>query len=243
MDIDVVPVNQNFKGMSYGDWAIIWDNWLISENPDLKVRKDILFLRGNLDYKPVGSKGDSPRFMDPKSILDRTGNAGETIFRNTAIFIPVLTARYSFGDIYDGTRIDNEVQLRLAVNKDSDESLKTWGIVINLQEKKVYRVVDDISKFRVESPLYTLNVPSKSKLRKKTELGSKVGRYDSIIGGFFLLIKSMPPGRYRFIFGGEGRGRYSTSSIYDITVKAKRRCAVKDVSHRIHTILKQPDLY
>lgn len=242
MNVDVVPVNQNFKGMSYGDWTVLWDSWLISADPDMNIRKDILFLRGNLDYKPVGSGHNIPRFMNAKSILDHTGRKGETIFSNTAIFIPVLTARYSLGDLYDGQRIDNEVQLRYAVNKDTDESLEMWATIINLLEKKACKIVNDINEFRVESPLYRLHVPERSKLRKKTERGSKPGMYPSIICGFFLLIKSMPLGRYRITFGGEGRGRYSTCSIYDITVKGKRRSGIRDLSSKIPAKLLHSDL-
>lgn len=235
MKIDVLPVSQNFRGMSYADWATIWDNWLISDDPDLNVSKDILFLRGNIDYKKVGSRSDSPRYMNPGSILDRTGDKGESIFRDTAIFIPVLTARYSIGELYDGKRISNLVHLRSAVNRDTDESQNAWANVSNLQEKRPFKIVKDLNEFRVESPLYNLHVPYKSKLRERTERGSRPGNYPSIVSGFFVLIKSMHPGRYRFTFGGEGRGRYSTCSMYDITVKGKTRPVIKDVSQMIPT--------
>lgn len=232
MNIDVVPPSQNYRGMSYGEWAIEWDRWLMSEDPDRKIRKDILFLRGHLDYKPVSSGFNVPRFMNFNSFLDRTGEKGEKIFRNTAVLVPLLTARYSLGDIYDGKRIDCETQLRDAINKDTDESLRAWAVIQQLNSKKPRKIVPDINGFRIESRLYKLQIPAKSKLRNKMECTAHPGVYDSIIGGYFVIIKSLPEGRFRITFGGEGRGRYSTCSIYDISVNSERRQGIEDFSSR-----------
>ena len=53
MKIDVVRPTENFRGMSYSEWATIWSNWLFSEDPDTYDGGNILFLRGNVSYKPV----------------------------------------------------------------------------------------------------------------------------------------------------------------------------------------------
>jgi hypothetical protein len=235
VNIDVIPISQNFRGMSYGQWATVWDNWLMSEDPDSNVRKDILFLRGNLDYSPVGVGHKNPRFMRHNSILDRSGKYGESIFSNTAVFIPVLTSRYSLGDIYDGRRITDKVGLRDAVNTDTDESLKIWAVITNLKNQKSSPIVDDLHEFRLESPAYKLTIATKGKLRNKTEFFTKPGIYDSIVAGFFLLIRRLPVGRYRLRFGGEGRGKYHTDSMYDLSVRGVRKGIVSDTSTRLTT--------
>jgi hypothetical protein len=229
MDIEVVPIKENYLGMSYGVWAGIWDNWLMSENPDTNVRKDILFLRGNLDYKPVASHRYAPRYMSPSSGLMFT--AKDMIFANTAIIIPALTARYSLGDVYDGRTIKDELSLREAVNRDTDESLNVYATIKNLRNGgELSSIVDDLNDFRIESPMYKLKVHPRGKLIKTSETMSDPGIFYSVIGGFFLIIKSLPKGRYRIRFGGEGRGRYSTHSIYDISVHSTRTNRIQDTS-------------
>jgi hypothetical protein len=229
--IDVVPINENFRGLPYGEWATIWDNWLMSEDPDSAVRKDILFLRGNLDYTSVTSNNDFPRFSDSSATLIKTNQNTEIIFGNTAILIPVLTAQYSVGDIYDGKKLNNEYELRDAVNRDSDESLRIWATITNKGRKS--RIVNDLNKYRIESPLFQLSIPNSSRLRLGTQDAVKPGLYDTVVGGFFLIIHSLPKGKYRLEFGGNGRGNYSTSSIYDIDVKGLRKSMVVDSTTRI----------
>jgi hypothetical protein len=224
--VNVVPVNENFRGLSYGQWASIWDNWLMSEDPDNTIRKDILFLRGNLDYKPVAPNDDFPRFSDPSTAFIKTGENTEMIFENTAVLIPVLTAQYSIGDIYDGKRLTKEHELRNAVNRDSDESSRIWATITHKTKK--LRIVDDLNTYRVESPLFQLSIPDNSKLRLGTQDAVKPGIYDTVVGGFFLIILSLPKGSYRLEFGGNGRGNYSTNSIYDITVDGLRKSMVID---------------
>ena len=226
MKVKVVPVNENFRGLSYGEWISIWGNWLMSEDPDNATRKDILFLRGNLDYKPVASNNEFPRFSDPSSVLIRTGHDSETIFENTAMLIPVLTAQYSVGDIYDGRRLNREYELRDAVNRDSDESLRIWATINH--KRNTTRIVSDLNRYRVESPLFKLSIPNNSSLRLRTQDAAKPGIYDTVVGGFFLIVHSLPKGRYRLEFGGNGRGNYSTNSIYDITVEGLRKNMVID---------------
>lgn len=226
MKVQVVPVNENFRGLSYGEWISIWDNWLMSEDPDNTIRKDILFLRGNLDYKPVTPDNEFPRFSDSTGVLVKTDHNSETIFENTAILIPVLTAQYSIGDIYDGRRLKTEHELRDAVNRDSDESLRIWA-TIN-QNNKTLKIVSDLNRYRVESPLFKLSIPDNSNLRLRTQDAAKPGIYDTVVGGFFLIVHSLPKGRYRLEFGGNGRGNYSTNSIYDITVEGPRKNMVID---------------
>jgi hypothetical protein len=230
-NIDIVPVNENFRGLSYGQWAAIWDNWLMSEDPDNSARKDILFLRGNIDYRPVASVNGLPRFLDRRSTFTRTGENAEMIFDSTAILIPVLTARYSIGDIYDGRKIKDEYELRGAVNRDTDESLAIWATIMH--DKKTSKIADDLNTYRIESPLFKLSISHKSKLRLRTQDPSEPGIYDSVVGGFFLIIRSFAEGNYRIQFGGRGRGNYSTNSIYDIAVRGKRKDVVKDSTMQI----------
>ncbi|HEY6886026.1 MAG TPA: hypothetical protein VI278_18495, partial [Nitrososphaeraceae archaeon] len=102
MRCEVVPPCNNFRGLSYGHWLALWNNLLLSENPDKYDGHLMLFLRGNLDYKPAMQNIPYPRFIDPNGIYDRTNEKGIRIFEHTAIFIPVITSCYTIGTLIDG---------------------------------------------------------------------------------------------------------------------------------------------
>jgi hypothetical protein len=239
MRINVVRPNENFRGMSYSEWVTAWSNWLLSEDPDSYDGTDMLFLRGNVNYKSVGDSEAEPRHIDPRGIYDRTGQSGERIFEGTSIFIPVIVSMFSIGDIYEGTKIKTPQQLRYITNIDTDRSGSMWATIMKKGERRAYKIVDNIKDYRVATPLFKLIVPENSFLMDKTDVPTKPGIYDTVSVGFFLLIRSLTPSTYRINFGGNGVGGYYTNSLYDISVEGKRRDSLKDESNPIITF-KQP---
>jgi hypothetical protein len=230
MKIDVVPPTENFRGMSYGDWAVIWSNWLLSEEPDNYPGGDVLFLRGNVDYKPLGGATGAPRHSDPKGFYDRTGKNGEEIFEGTAIFFPVINAQLNIGEMYDGRLVKNEQDMRFAAEKDINEGGAMWANIMRKGDKKASKIVKNLKDYRVDTPPFKLVVSQKSELSDRMESPLKPGIYDSVIVGYYVLIRSLPPSKYRIHFGGRGRGTYYTDSVYDITVQSKSRDYVIDRS-------------
>jgi hypothetical protein len=223
MKIDVVPATENFRGMSYGDWAVLWNKWLLSEEPDNYAGSDVLFLRGNVDYKVVGGTTGGPRHSDPKGFYDKTGKKGEQIFEGTAIFFPVVNAQLNIGEIYDGRLIKDEEGMRFVARKDIDEGGAMWATITRKGDKKATRIVKNLRDYRVESPLFKLVVSQMSQLRDRMESPLETGIYDSVTVGYYVLIRSLPPSIYRIHFGGKGRGSYYTDSVYDITVHGKKK--------------------
>ena len=45
----IVPPNEIYQGLSDGQWAALWCNWLFS---DLEQNGPVCFLRGNVDSEP-----------------------------------------------------------------------------------------------------------------------------------------------------------------------------------------------
>ncbi len=129
-------------------------------------------------------------------------------------------------------RIEDELALREAVNRDSDESLNIYAIIMS-HGRKSSPIVYDSNEYRIESPMYNLIIGLKSRFRNGGEAPSDPGEYNSIMGGFFLIVRSMQVGQYRIKFGGVGRGNYATHSTYDISVRDKRRNLVSDVSNQL----------
>ena len=56
------------------------------------------------------------------------------------------------------------------------------------------------------------------------------GRRQALAGGYFLLIKGLPPGIYRFKFGGKGLNNFYTASMYDIKILPEGTTNAKDIS-------------
>jgi hypothetical protein len=235
MALDIVGPKENFGGLSYGEWIAEWTKWLHSEDPDTFLGGNLLYLRGNVDYKPVGTKGDSPRFINPKAIYDRTGEKREIISEGIAIFVPIITTSLFIGDVYEGTVLKNEQDLRYCVNKDTDEIRKMWAVIKKTGNKKASKLVKNLEAYRFESPLFKLSIPKNSALTKRMEMPVKPGVYEAITAGYFVMIRSLPASTYRIIFGGEGMGSYTTNSVYDIEVSKRKKMQLTDESNLVLT--------
>jgi hypothetical protein len=213
----VVQPNQNFRGLPYGYWAGQWWKWLLSKEPDV-YQGDMLFLRGNVDYKPLGGLDGVPRHVDPRSIYDRTGERGEGIWEGTPLFFPVLNAMFWLGGVYDGIKMENEEDIRTAARKDILEGGFMWANIRRKNEPKPRKIVSDMNDYLIESPEFSLTVPRNSTLRDKMEYSLCPGEYQCVTVGYYLLISYLSPSTYRIEFGGKGRGNYYTKASYDIAV-------------------------
>jgi hypothetical protein len=230
MKVDVLKPCETFKGMSYGDWSAVWTNWLLSNEVDTYKGEDVLFLRGNIDYKPTSSNPGALRHQDSDSFLDKTGDKGYKVIEGTSVLIPVTVVYYTIGDNFDGKIIQSEVELRRALNSDFNLIRTIWAAIKKINCKKSYKIVPKITSYKIESPLFQLRVSSNSILNEFLDEPMKPGTYNSVVGGYFLLVKSLPQSKYRLSFGAEGPGEYSTRSVYDIEVYSRTPRITKDIS-------------
>jgi hypothetical protein len=226
---NVVRPSETFLGMSYSDWVTTWCNWLFSEDPDTYDGGDIVFLRGNVNYLPVNETGVGPRFLDPKAIYDRTGKNGQTIFERTAILISVIVEMLIVGELYEGKVLRTPEQLRYSANLDIRKCGPIWATIMKKGDSKALKIVNNLKKYYIATPLFKLNVLERSSLKDKADNLYYTGIHDTVAAGIFLLIKSLPPSTYRINFGGV-TGAYHTDSIYDITIQGKRKETMEDVS-------------
>lgn len=232
MKLDVLKPWETYKGMSYGDWSSIWTNWLLSNEVDTYKGEYILFLRGNINYRPTSGVPGALRHQDPNSFLDKTGDKGYKVIEGTSVLIPITVAYYIIGDTFDGKTIENELQLRKAVNSDFNLIRTIWAVIKKSNSKRSYRIVPKLTSYKIESPLFRLRVPASSILNEFQDEPLKPGSYYAVVGGYFILVKSLPQSRYRISFGAEGPGEYSTRSIYDIEVYPSTSKITKDISGR-----------
>lgn len=230
MKITVVKPTENFRGMSYSEWATVWCNWLLSEMPAYDGG-DMLFLRGNVNLKPVGGPEEGPRHLARKGIYDKTGKSGERILEGTSVLIAVIVSMLSIGDVYEGTKMRTPQQLWYCANVDTERGDLIWASIMKKGEKRAYRIVNDIKNYKVITPVFKLIVPDNSKLINQMDIPMIPGEYNTVTVGYFILIKSLSPSAYRINFGGR-TGEYYTNSLYDIVVGGRRRNSLKDDSAR-----------
>ena len=230
MKLEIILPSDNFRGMSYGDWIAAWYQWLVSEDPSYSGKGGILFLRGNVNYRPIGGHKGGPQHIDPKDKHEGV----EEIYEGIPILIPILTSHISLGDHYNGKKITSIPELRDATNEDTNGG-SIWA-TIKKKGGKAMNIVSDLKNYRFESPLFFLLIPHNSKLRKQMDIIPKPGSYHTIVVGYFILIKSLPIGKYVLRFGGTNRSAYRTDSLYNINVKEKNKnniIDIIDISNRI----------
>lgn len=213
--LSVVKPNENYRGLPYGLWASLWCKWIFSENPD-RYRGDLIFLRGNVDYRPVGGINGAPVHIDSKAIYKRTGKECESIFVRTPILFPVVNAIIVSGQTYDGKLVRTEEDMRNAARCDIYEGGRMWATIKWGGHKR--NLVRDLRDFLVESPVFNLRIPKNSKLRTRMEESLKPGTYECVTVGYYILMALNVSSKYQIRFGGEGRGIYRTDAIYDINV-------------------------
>jgi hypothetical protein len=230
---DVLPPNENFRGKSYGEWAAEWWKWLLSsKNPDYSQEDPVLFLRGAFDYEQVGEQRRPKR----KPHYDRTGDKKVEIFEGTAIFFPVIEAEFNFDDPDPddgGKKIETEARMRFLARRDIDEGDEMGATIQIGTGGPKTKIVDDLKRYRAESPLFKLVVSAESPIKDYLDvLLPKDGAFDAVTDGYWILIRSLPPSNepYRIHFEAKGRHNYSNSATYDIIVKPKPAIRVEDKS-------------
>jgi hypothetical protein len=192
----------------------------------------MLYLRGNLDYKPAMQDISYPRFIDPTGVYDRTNENSIRIFEHIAIFIPIITSCYTIGTLIDGKLLSTEEEVRHQVNMDIEQGGEMWAVIMKKGEEKQTRIVRNLGDFLVESPLFKLVVPENSLLNKKQYMPEeRPGIYEAVSCAYCLILETLPPSSYRITFGGNGRGNYYTNSVYDLIVARKTRDTVVDISN------------
>lgn len=226
----ILKPDGRYRGRSYSEWIQEWSNLLVSSSPDYQTASDMFFLRGNIDYEADQSGN---RTIKPGQFYDRTGSLGQTVYSNTALFIPVMTAMYSLNDPYEAMQLLDQEDLRYAVRTDLTEGGEMWLRVKNSNAgyKPVIQAPDKMENYYFETVPFTLRISNHSPLLNKFESALGPGEYETVQGGYFVILSNLAPDNYRFHFGGNGRGYYYTDAVYDITVVPdKFRNLAKDVS-------------
>jgi hypothetical protein len=123
-----------------------------------------------------------------------------------------------------GEKMNIEAKMRYLARRENDESGPIGATIQIGTEGPKTKIVDDLKRYRAESPLFKLVVSAESPIKDYLDvLLPKDGAFDAVTDGYWILIRSLPPSNepYRIHFEAKGRHNYSNSATYDIIVKPK----------------------
>lgn len=186
----IVPPEQNFRGLSYGNLASMFWNWLLS---DLKQGGSTYFLRGNVDLEAPIMKTERERV---------------SIYSDTAIFFPIIC---NVTSVLDHPWAINDA-LRREKSTDSERNPVLLRAVVDDFE------IPNPENYYAESPEFILSVPVSYPLREQFEPIFKTGTAPAVSAGYWILLKPLPLGEHIINFEGADKDGFKTSGIYTIKV-------------------------
>jgi hypothetical protein len=185
----VHPAN-NYKGLSYGDWAVIFWNWLLCDQPQ---GGSVHFLRGNVD-------------VEPAVVVE--SNAEIKIFPDVGIFFPIICSIDT--QLASGSsNIRNDKRIRSAESQSRPQLLEATVDDITIPHLEDYYA---------ETPEFILRIAETNKMRKQIQPPIRHGKSTAISAGYWLLLRSLPLGIHRIRFKGIHKDGFETSGDYKLTV-------------------------
>jgi hypothetical protein len=186
----IVPPNWIYKGLSYGNWAATWWNWLFSNQEQVGL---VYFLRGNVDLE--------------RGIV-RTGRNELTIYSDTAIFFPIIctiTSRLVF---------PNAVNEMVRRKESAERQREPSRLMVTIDDIEI----PNLHEYYAESPEFILDVPESSPLRNYFEPVVRSGKGEAVTAGYWILTKPLPTGKHRIKFEGRHQDGFTTTGDYSVRV-------------------------
>jgi hypothetical protein len=214
----VLDPRDNYRGLSYGELITRWTRWLLGACPDNYEIEDFVFLRGNIGHH-----------TDPKAFYRAPDTQVE---QGTAILVPIITTFYMLGDVYEATVIEDENRLRHALNEHVNAAGPFWATIrmMDIPNAKTKKIVNNLEGFRFESPVFNLTISENNPFLNKMDVPISPGTRTALAGGYFVILKDLPPSRFEIRFGGKGLGDFFTDSLYEIEIVPKLSNFSKDIS-------------
>jgi hypothetical protein len=211
-----------FRGMTYGQWAGVRWNQVLSAQPDdfYDEGRGIVFLRGAAGTGHLVEDEPDRQSAKTSNIYSaQTSQSRLKLPEGTAVFVPVVDTVFVIGDEYRGSIMKDEIATRFTARTDTVHGGDIWAKIKVKPNDKSRPLVKDLNYFYTESPLFSLRVSEKNPFKDKIDVPIKAGNYFGVTVGIYVIISYLPPNkRYHLEFGGQGVGGYFSNSMYDIEV-------------------------
>jgi hypothetical protein len=179
---EMYPLNSKPFGKSWEEWAALWCNWLLSIpkpiNPALDTTGANCFYNQNNQnvWYLAGS------FYNEKTIVRKC-----KIPKDRSIFFAILDKEDSFAEDLD---LSTKEQLKDRAKRSMDKVIHLEASVNEIQLKNVYD-------YRIQSIYFDLIFPT------DPVYDVKPGITCSVVDGYFVFLKPLPPGNHKIHFAGD----------------------------------------
>jgi hypothetical protein len=205
----VIPPEQNYEGLNYGEWAARWWQWFFS-TPYADGAHPIFDTTGQ--YADIGQSGNV-WFLGGVSWPNggtSLGGATRTITvpAGTALFFPI---------------VNSENNLVEAPGLTLQELWSTQNWLYPLKNNNMYATVDgkkvtNLTDYLTVSPVFGITLPDDNVLFAWAIPGASAGYvYPDVAAGYFLMLKPLPIGAHTITFGVKNLD-WSMDIVYNVTV-------------------------
>jgi hypothetical protein len=189
-------------GISYGQWAAKWWQWLISTP---QPNSPLVDKTG----KNCGQNQNAPVWF----LAGTEGGAAArtcTIPAGKAILFPIINSECSYSE-RPTLKTESDLAECAKVQNNPTTNLQASVDGLNLQQ---------LDKYRVTSPLFSLTFPTKN------IFGSPVGPTQAVADGWYMLLQPLAPGKHELHFSGltpanptTGQSNFSVDLTYHLLVQ------------------------
>lgn len=198
----VVPVEKNVAGMSYGDWSAAWWQYVLEiptgDNPAADNEGD----------KCGFQQQDGPAFFLVGAFTSESVTRSCRVPAGKILVVPILNTECSTveGEGYFGA---NEKELRICAGKSGD-GINVSSLKLLVDKKRV----PNLYKHRVQSPVFSFTLPADNILgiadpAKLTGL--------AVSDGYWAIIPPLPAGNHTVHFEGTV-GTFSLDITYELEI-------------------------
>lgn len=174
----IYPLDSKPYGLTYGDWTAKWWQWALS-----------IPTKDNPVVDETGEKCGAGQNDTNVWFLAGTGGGKVTrsctIPAGKAILIPIINVQCDYSTPESKTESD----LRQCAKEDQDKATNLHVAIDGV-------AITDLSKYRVQSPLFNVTRPPDN------TSGLPAGTTQSVSDGFWILLKPLPPGKHEIRFSG-----------------------------------------
>jgi hypothetical protein len=211
--IKILASHEKYLDRTYGEWIAEWLNWLFSEDPDrIQNSNAVTFLRANIDYEGYGnSRRQTGRHFNHEITISR---------ESAAIFFPVFEAHFYIGHPYyyqPPYPLDEKSMNRLI---ETDKEM-FYLLEEDLKDAKDMKAIIngmEVTPVKTRSPIFTLTVSEKNKIRMKMQQGAVAsGKYRTVTGGYWIFA-ILPSGHHEIYFEGASSELFY-SATYNLLVR------------------------
>jgi hypothetical protein len=196
-----ISVGSKPNGIPYGDWTGKWWQWALS-----------IPLKDNPQNDPTGKNCGLNQTGSVWFLVGTTGGLAERecpVPTGKSILFPIITAECSYIENPD---LKTETALKSCVKSQIDQ-------VNNLQVTVDGVILQDLKKYRIQSPIFNINFP------QDNIYGVSAGPTKGVSDGYWIFLEPMSPGKHQIYFSGSavdytatGTQNFVTGAKYNLTV-------------------------